>query len=186
MAAVTIYSDFGAQKSKVCHCFHCSPINLPWNDGTDTMILVFWVLSFKPAFSLSSFTFGFRGSSAGKESTCNAGGPSLATRPGSFPGDGIGYPLQFYWASLVAHMVKNSACSAGGLGSIPGLGRSPGEGHGNPLQYSCLENPHRQRTLAGYSCKPSDVTQWLSTAFTFIKRLFSSSLLSTIRVVSSA
>ena len=37
------------------------------------------------------------------------------------------------------------------LGSIPGLGRSPGGGHGNPLQYSCLENPHGQRTLAGYS-----------------------------------
>ena len=32
-----------------------------------------------------------------------------------------------------------------------GLGRSPGGGHGNPLQYSCLENPHGQRSLAGYS-----------------------------------
>ena len=31
--------------------------------------------------------------------------------------------------------------------SIPGSGRSPGGGHGNPLQYSCLENPHRQRSL---------------------------------------
>ena len=37
------------------------------------------------------------------------------------------------------------------LGSIPGSGRSPGEGNGNPLQYSCLENPHGQRSLAGYS-----------------------------------
>ena len=36
------------------------------------------------------------------------------------------------------------------LGSILGSGRSPGEGKGNPLQYSCLENPHGQRTLAGY------------------------------------
>ena len=36
-------------------------------------------------------------------------------------------------------------------GSIPGSGRSPGEGHGNPLQYSCLENPHGQRSPAGYS-----------------------------------
>ena len=34
---------------------------------------------------------------------------------------------------------------------IPGLGRSPGGGHDNPLQYSCLENPHGQRNLAGYS-----------------------------------
>ena len=34
---------------------------------------------------------------------------------------------------------------------IPGLGRSPGGGNGNPLQYSGLENPHGQRSLAGYS-----------------------------------
>ena len=53
MAAVTICSDFGAQKNKVCHCFHCFPIYLPWSDG----ILVFWMLSFKPTFSLSYFTF---------------------------------------------------------------------------------------------------------------------------------
>ena len=49
---------------------------------------------------------------------------------------------------------KESACSAGAIGymgSIPGSGRSPGEGHGNPLQYSCLENLHGQRSLAGYS-----------------------------------
>ena len=46
---------------------------------------------------------------------------------------------------------KESACDAGDLGSIPGLGRSPGGGHGNPLQYSCLENPHGQRSLAGFS-----------------------------------
>ena len=46
---------------------------------------------------------------------------------------------------------KESTCSAGGPGSIPGLRRSPGEGNGNPLQYSCLENPHSQRSLASYS-----------------------------------
>ena len=46
---------------------------------------------------------------------------------------------------------KESACNAGGLGSIPGLGRSPGGGHGNPFQYSCLENPHGQRSLEDYS-----------------------------------
>ena len=44
-----------------------------------------------------------------------------------------------------------SICNAGDLGLIPGLGRSPGGGHVNPLQYSCLENPHGQRSLAGYS-----------------------------------
>ena len=34
MAAVTICSDFGAQEKKVCHCFHCFPIYLPWSDET--------------------------------------------------------------------------------------------------------------------------------------------------------
>ena len=54
---------------------------------------------------------------------------------------------------------KESAFSVGNLGSIPGLGRSPGEENGNPLQYSCLQNPHGQRSLVGYSpwgCKESE------------------------------
>ena len=46
---------------------------------------------------------------------------------------------------------KESACNAGDPSSVPGSGRSPGGGHGNPLQYSCLENPHGQRSLVGYS-----------------------------------
>ena len=65
---------------------------------------------------------GFPGSSAGKESACNAGGPSL----------------------------------------IPGSGISAREGIGYPLQYSCLENPHGQRSLVGYSPwghKESDTTE---------------------------
>ena len=57
MAAVTIFSDFGAPQNKVWHCFHCFPIYFPWSDGTRCMISVFWMLSFKPTFSLSSFTF---------------------------------------------------------------------------------------------------------------------------------
>ena len=44
---------------------------------------------------------------------------------------------------------RESSCNVEDLGSIPGLGRSPGVGHGNALQYSCLENPHGQRSLAG-------------------------------------
>ena len=57
MVAVTICSDFGAHKNKVWHCFHCFPIYFPWIDGPDAMIFIFWMLSFKPTFSLSSFTF---------------------------------------------------------------------------------------------------------------------------------
>ena len=59
---------------------------------------------------------------------------------------------------------KESACSVGDLGLIPGLERSPGGGYGNPLQYSCLKNPHGQRSLAGYSSwghKESDMTEQL-------------------------
>ena len=46
---------------------------------------------------------------------------------------------------------KESACNTRDLGLIPELGRSPGGGHGNPPQHSCLENPHEQRILVGYS-----------------------------------
>ena len=57
MAAVTICSDFGAPPNKVWHCFHCFPSISHEVMGLDAMILVFWMLSFKPTFSLSSFTF---------------------------------------------------------------------------------------------------------------------------------
>ena len=62
---------------------------------------------------------------------------------------------------------KESACNEGDLGSISGLGRSPGGRHGKPLQYSCLENPHGQKSLEGYSPwshKESDMTEQLGTA----------------------
>ena len=49
----------------------------------------------------------FPGNSAGKESTCNAGNPSLIPGSGRAPGEGIGYPLQYTWASLMAQSVKN-------------------------------------------------------------------------------
>ena len=57
MAAITICSDFGAPKNKVWHCFHCFPIYFHEAMGPDAMIFVFWMFSFKPTFSLSSFTF---------------------------------------------------------------------------------------------------------------------------------
>ena len=69
------------------------------------------------------------------------------------------------WVSQVALEVKSQPVNAGDIreeGSIPGSGRSPGRRHGNPLQYSCLENPHGWRSLAGYSPwghKDSDMTE---------------------------
>ena len=70
-----------------------------------------------------------------------------------FPGESVG---------------KESPCNVGGLGLVPGFGRYPGRGHGNPLQYSCLENHHGHRSLAGYSPwdhTESDMTEQLSTQF---------------------
>ena len=51
MAAASISSGFVSQENKIWYCFHFSS----WSLGLDAMILVFWMLSFKPAFSLSSF-----------------------------------------------------------------------------------------------------------------------------------
>jgi len=68
---------------------------------------------------------GFPHSSVGKESACNAGDPSSIPGLGRSPGEGIGYPLQYTWGSLVAQLVKN----------LPAMQvtpvRSPGEGKGD-------------------------------------------------------
>ena len=50
---------------------------------------------------------GFPGSSVCKESTCNSGDPGLIPGSGRSTGEGIGYPLQYSSASLVAQLVKN-------------------------------------------------------------------------------
>ena len=68
--------------------------------------------------------------------------------------------------------VKESSCNAGDLGLIPGLGRYPEGGHGSPLQYCCLENPHGQRSQAGYSPlgrKEPDMTERLGIAYNIYK-----------------
>ena len=63
-------------------------------------------------------------SSVGKKSTCNAGDPGSIPGSGRSTGEGIGYPLQYSWASLVAQLVKNpSACGRPGLD--PWVGNSP-------------------------------------------------------------
>ena len=111
---------------------------------------------------------GFPGSSTNKESTCNAGDPSSIPGLGSSPGEGIGLPTPVFMGFPGGSDGKESACSVRDLGSIPGLGRCPGGGHGNPLQYSCLENPHGQRSLEGYSpwgLKELDTTEPAHTCF---------------------
>ena len=84
---------------------------------------------------------------------------------GRSSGEGIGYPLQYSWASLVDHMVKN--IPAMWETWIPSLDWEDTLEYGNPLWYCCLENPHGQRSLMGYCpwCrKESDTTEQLSTA----------------------
>ena len=67
---------------------------------------------------------------------------------------------------------KESICNVRDFSSFPGLGGFPGGGHGNPLQKTCLENPHGQRCLVGYSPwghKELDTTQQLRT-HTFLEK----------------
>ena len=85
-------------------------------------------------------TEGFPGSSAGKESTCNAGDPGSTPALGRSTAEGIGYAFQYSLASLVAQLVKNLPAMWETWVQFPGLGRSPGEGKGYPLQYSGLQN----------------------------------------------
>ena len=81
-------------------------------------------------------------------------------------------------------VVKNPLANAEdvrNMSSIPGLGRSPGGGHGNPPQYSCLENPHGQKSLAGYSPKghkESDMTETTQHTRTHLAKIDKSSLYS--------
>ena len=77
--------------------------------------------------SYRSFFWGFPANSVGKESTCNAGDPGLIPGLRRSAGEGIGCPLQYSWASLVAQLAKNLP-AVWETWVIPGLGRSPGEG----------------------------------------------------------
>ena len=71
------------------------------------MSLALWPLS-KVNNSHTSYTYrSFPGNSAGKESACNAGDPGSIPGSGRSPAEGIAYPLQYSWSSLVAQLVKN-------------------------------------------------------------------------------
>ena len=83
---------------------------------------------------------GFPGSSAGKETACNAGDSSLIPGLGRFPWRRDRLPTPVFLGFPGDSDCKESACNVGDLGSIPGLGRSPREGKGCTLQYSGLEN----------------------------------------------
>ena len=77
----------------------------------------------------------FPDNSVGKESACNAGDPGSIPGSGRSTGEGIGYLLQYSWASLMAQLVIQ--CRRPGFN--PWVGKIT-EVEGYPLQYSSLEN----------------------------------------------
>ena len=92
-----------------------------------------------PVLLLQSTIRDLPGSSAGKESACNAGDPGSIPGLGGSPEEGIGYPLQYSWASLVAQTVTNpSAMHETWVRSL--VGKMPCGRNSYPLQYSALEN----------------------------------------------
>ena len=70
-----------------------------WLSTSNLSTMLMRILSFKNR--------GFPDSSVGKEYVCNAGDPSSIPESGRSPGEGIGYPLQYSWVSLMAKLVKN-------------------------------------------------------------------------------
>ena len=83
----------------------------------------------------------FPGCSVVNNLSANSGeeGSILGLR--KFPGEGIGYLLQYLRASLMAQTVKNLPGMQETWVQSLGQEDPPGGGHGNPFQYSCLENP---------------------------------------------
>ena len=73
----------------------------PEPDGQSPALSSLWLLHCSPSLCW------LPGISVGKESACNAGDPSLIPGWERYPGEGIGYPLQYCWTSLVAQTVKN-------------------------------------------------------------------------------
>ena len=105
---------------------------------------------------------GFPGSSAGKESASNAGDSGSLPGLRRYPWRRDRLPIPVFLGFPGVSDGKETTYNVGDLGLIPGSGRSLGGGHGNSLQYSCLENLHGQRSLAGYipwGLKESDTTE---------------------------
>ena len=126
----------------VCHCFPFSPFYLHEMIGSDAMVLVFWMLNFKPVFSLSSFTLIKKLFSPSSLSTIRLVSSAYLRLLIFLPAFLISTYESFspaFRSFPGASDSKESACSAGDLGSVPSLGRSR-EGNSCPLQYSCLDN----------------------------------------------
>ena len=86
-----------------------------------TVNTLFYIINTIKLWSFAYFTGegnpDFPDSSVGKESACNAGDPGLIPRLGRSTGEGIGYSLQYSWASLVVQPVKNTLFSGQNSGT---------------------------------------------------------------------
>ena len=79
-----------------------------WSDWAHTRrVLLLYFQSTYLFISVFHFLLGFPDSSVGKESACSAGNLGSIPVLGISAGEGIGYPLQYSWASLVAQLGKN-------------------------------------------------------------------------------
>ena len=100
---------------------------------------------------------GFSGRSAGKESAWKARDSNLIPGSGRSPAEWISYPLQYSWASLVAHMVKNLP-----VVQETWVGKIPWRREWHPTPVFLPEEFHEQRSLVGYSpwgLRESDTTE---------------------------
>jgi len=99
---------------------------------------------------------GFPDSSVGKESTCSAGDPSLIPGSGRSTGEGIGYPFQYSWASLVAQLVKN-LLQCGRPEFNPWVGKIPWRRERLPTPVFWTGEFHG--LYSPWGCKESDMTE---------------------------
>ena len=113
--------------------------------------------------SVNIFRWGFPHSSVGKGSTCNAGDPASIPGSGRSDGEGIGYPLQHSWVSLVTQLVKNLPAMQKiwvdlWVGKIPWRRERLPTPVFRPGVFHGLYSP--------WGHKESDATEWLSLHFT--------------------
>ena len=122
----------------------------------------------------SKFTLGFPGVLAGKESTCNIGDPGLIPGLGRSPGEGISYPLQYSWVSLVAQTVKNPPAMPETWVRSLAWEDPLEEGIATPSSILAWRIPMdggAWRATAHRVAKKSDMTEWLSTQVYIINSL---------------
>ena len=139
MAAVAVCSDFGAPQNKVCHCFHCFSIYLPWSDSTRCHDLCFLNVELETNFftllfiimlwiKLKFHNMIFKNSQEPNPYFLNLFISSLVSSHTGLPGGISGHETSCQFRRCKRHRFK------------PWMEKTLGGGQCNPLRYSCLEN----------------------------------------------